>query len=628
MAISLPPDSSQPNSPKPNKLPGNFDVLIFKVACPACGATIEFASAGSVMAVCEYCQTTVLRQGDTVTAQGKQSFTVEDYSPLQIGSIGNYGQVNFAVVGRIQFAYSDGIWNEWYLQFADGRNGWLSEALGLYSISFDQGKQSLPSYNQLTVNQSFVYNGVSYVVTDRREATAIAGEGELPMVVGKGWQTWTIDARSKQQLITLDYTKTGIAGLPYVSAGQAVALSDLSMQLLKDSHQINQNVAIGDAQASSLSDLSISDNTKPTSQIHSLNCPNCASPVPYVVGATHFLVCPSCHTEIALTGNTAEVLQTHAMMQAFPTSLPLGAKARIIESDLAEVSEFSHTTINNHQLLTTHDYVVIGIQRLLEVGENVTWTEYLLYSFTNGFLWLSEESSGWYLARVLNEQPIKQHGGIVYDDKLWRSDDDEGYQSQVVAAIGAFNWRVSLNDTMWLKDFTHGQQLITSEQNSQEITYTLATPVTHGQLRQWFGEQLTSDEPNHSPHHNETERASMGHLIWLIVAIGFIYIVLFFPSGGAFAFSIVTIVIGLIIYAIMSSQTHRYESQQNVFVKIFTLKNTTTIIVNMILIILSVILNIIFFGIHNISNGNSSSGGTYYSSGSRGGYTSSSSSHK
>lgn len=183
------------------------------------------------------------------------------------------------------------------------------------------------------------------MVTDRREATAIAGEGELPMVVGKGWQTWTIDARSKQQLITLDYTKTGIAGLPYVSAGQAVALSDLSMQLLKDSHQINQNVAIGDAQASSLSDLSISDNTKPTSQIHSLNCPNCASPVPYVVGATQFLLCPSCHTEIALTGNTAEVLQTHAMMQAFPTSLPLGAKARIIESDLAEVSEFSHTTI-------------------------------------------------------------------------------------------------------------------------------------------------------------------------------------------------------------------------------------------------------------------------------------------
>ena len=107
-----------------------------------------------------------------------------------------------------------------------------------------------------------------------------------------------------------------------------------------------------------------------------------------------------------------------------------------------------------------------------------------------------------------------------------------------------------------------------------------------------------------------------------------LYIVLFFPSGGAFAFSIVTIVIGLIIYAIMSSQTHRYESQQNVFVKIFTLKNTTTIIVNMILIILSVILNIIFFGIHNMSNGNSSNGGTYYSSGSRGGYTSSSSSHK
>lgn len=70
--------------------------------------------------------------------------------------------------------------------------------VGLYSISLTKRTAIATQYNPtLTVNQSFVYNGVSYVVTDRREATSVPGKVNCQWWLVKGWQTWTIDARSK-----------------------------------------------------------------------------------------------------------------------------------------------------------------------------------------------------------------------------------------------------------------------------------------------------------------------------------------------------------------------------------------------------------------------------------------------
>ena len=88
--------------------------MFFKAHCPSCGADVEFKSPASVMAVCSYCQTAVLKDADSVKDIGKMASVLEDYSPLQIGTTGQYQQHTFTVLGRIQFKYEDGLWNEWY----------------------------------------------------------------------------------------------------------------------------------------------------------------------------------------------------------------------------------------------------------------------------------------------------------------------------------------------------------------------------------------------------------------------------------------------------------------------------------------------------------------------------------
>jgi hypothetical protein len=58
------------------------------VNCPGCGAEVRFRSSAAVMAVCEYCHSTLLREADQVRDIGKMSAVLEDYSPLQIGTSG------------------------------------------------------------------------------------------------------------------------------------------------------------------------------------------------------------------------------------------------------------------------------------------------------------------------------------------------------------------------------------------------------------------------------------------------------------------------------------------------------------------------------------------------------------
>ena len=61
-----------------------------QATCPGCGAPVQFKSAASVMAVCEYCKTTLLKDAASVVDLGKMSDVLEDYSPLQIGTAGRF----------------------------------------------------------------------------------------------------------------------------------------------------------------------------------------------------------------------------------------------------------------------------------------------------------------------------------------------------------------------------------------------------------------------------------------------------------------------------------------------------------------------------------------------------------
>jgi ribosomal protein S27E len=83
---------------------------LYKAPCPNCGAQVEFKSAGSAVAVCGFCSSTLVREGEALRKIGEQSEVFEDYSPLQIGTSGRNAGITFTIIGRLQYRYGEGTW--------------------------------------------------------------------------------------------------------------------------------------------------------------------------------------------------------------------------------------------------------------------------------------------------------------------------------------------------------------------------------------------------------------------------------------------------------------------------------------------------------------------------------------
>ncbi|MES2258861.1 MAG: DUF4178 domain-containing protein [Pseudomonadota bacterium] len=424
------------------------------VSCPSCGAEVSFRSHASVMAVCEYCHTSVLKTPDAVKDLGKMSAVLEDYSPIQLHTSGTLGGRAFNVIGRIQLRYAAGMWNEWYLLFDDGASAWLGDSSGLYTVTTERKTTGpLPTFADLAPGKLYTIGSEGrFMASEVRSADCIGGQGELPFRVGQGWQAKVADFRSGADFITLDYSD----GAPVVYTGLSVTLESLQCQLLRDDDAIQRSAG------------------KYRGKLDALDCPSCGSPIKYVPGKTASLVCPACHAQIDAAGPEAQVLAAGERVDAVQTSLELGAKAK----------------------LNKQEYRVLGLMVRAD-DEGAQWTEYLLYGARSGFSWLVETDEGWWRSNVMPTWPAwesttaktatldKVEYAKLYD-----------YGSTVTYAAGAFNWRVNAGDRSRVYEFQHGQTRLAAELTPQELTWSRSTPMPVDQLKAWFGPQFKGAAPS------------------------------------------------------------------------------------------------------------------------------------
>ncbi|MBI4537537.1 MAG: DUF4178 domain-containing protein [candidate division NC10 bacterium] len=192
---------------------------------------MKFASAVSLLSICPYCSSTLLRRDLDVENVGKMAELVADSSPLQLMAEGRYRGAYFTVVGRIQVEYSEGTWNEWFILFGDGRTGWLGEASGSYTVSFETPVQeAIPPWEGLHPGLQVTLKGRPYEVSDLREAKVVGGEGELPFRVGCGYAARVADLRTdSERFATLEYSDE----TPRVFLGEAVEFGALQLRGLR-----------------------------------------------------------------------------------------------------------------------------------------------------------------------------------------------------------------------------------------------------------------------------------------------------------------------------------------------------------------------------------------------------------
>ena len=444
------------------------------VSCPGCGAPVEFKSHASVMAVCEFCRTTVVKEAEAVRDLGKMSAVLEDYSPIQIGTAGVYVTRHYTVVGRIQLRYSAGIWNEWFLLFDDGATGWLGDSSGRFVVTTEREPGATwPQFARIRPGEEIETGVGRYIAAEKRTARCIGGQGELPFRVGEGWEARVADFRRGGEFLPLDYSDDE---RPTVYAGAALTLEQMQCQLLRDDEAIRASAG------------------RYRGRVDTLGCPQCGAPISWLPGVTANLVCQSCRSQIDASTPQVAVLDRGAEVERHRFTLPLGGKG----------------TINNRE------YRVLGAMVRVDEEDN-RWTEYLLHNARAGFMWLVETEDEWWRSEVMDNWPAAAGAVAVKFDRATYTKLYD-YSARVELAVGAFHWKVAVGDRALVSEYQHGPSRLASELTPEEFTWSRSNRVAYDQVRAWF--RLSAREL-HAPAPTVAEQASTKRqtgrfILWLL----------------------------------------------------------------------------------------------------------------
>jgi Domain of unknown function (DUF4178) len=481
---------------------GSSPQRAYRAACPSCGAPVEFRSAASASAVCSFCRSTLVRDGDALRRIGVSSELFDDHSPLQLGAGGKLQGLAFTLVGRLQYAYADGTWNEWHALFDNGRSGWLSEDNGAYVFSFDaELSEAPPRAEELRAGERRTVAGRGWDVASVTTARLIAAQGELPFAPRLQGAFVAADLRNAQgEVGTLDYSTPGTV---HWSAGRGVAISELAMSGLRET-------------------------TEKTLGARSIECPSCGSSLEIKLASTQSISCHQCKSVVDVSQKVGAALthyqQNNSGHDGAEPTLPLASTATL--------------TLGKEGPLP---WTVVGMVERCDVPQDsddeiTYWREYLLYNQKSGFAFIVDAEDGWSWVRPLTGAPQVQGSqarwqGVSYARRY-------AYTAKVTWVQGEFYWRVQRDERALVTDYATQRKRLSREQMGNEVTWSAGEAMDAAVLAKAFGVPIASttviggDESFLSQLSTSRAGTFKNYFIWGVIALILLMVLLDSCSDG------------------------------------------------------------------------------------------------
>lgn len=449
------------------------------VQCPGCGAQIVFKVGASRVLVCEYCSHAVARTDRGLESLGKVADLVETGACLTLGAEGTYSGVAFQLMGRLQYRWAQGVWDEWYASFADGRWGWVAEAQGRYYVSFKVSDRPAPAWGALMPGKAINLSGYGrMVVADLKTASYAAARGELPERIaldGKPIRSADLSGPDGA-FATLDYSDG--AERPSIFLGREVAFDALKIR----SEHLEGQVPLAKVKG------------------EKIVCPKCKGPLELKAPDSAVRVtCPYCN---ALLDASQGSLRYLSQIEPRKLTFPLGSRATF--------GDVTHLAIG-------------WLERACRVeGTDYFWEEYLLYDErTAGYRWLVCSEGHWSLVRSVEAGDVEPTlAALRFRGNLYKAFSE--VDAQVTAVLGEFYWAVQVGEKVQASDYIRPPEGLSVERGEEEVNYSHAVYLTPQEVWKAFGKSepapaasgVGAMQPN--PHEADAKRS----LAWLALALG------------------------------------------------------------------------------------------------------------
>jgi hypothetical protein len=418
------------------------------------------------MAVCSFCRSTLVRDGDTLRRIGQSAELFDDHSPLGLGARGSFTGEAFTLVGRIQYTYPDaeggesggeGRWTSWHALFDNGRSATLSEDNGAYVISWPQalGDATLPALSQALLGQQVSVLGRSWTLSSQVSAQVHALEGEWGFVpcMGQRFPVWEL-RNPQDEVLSIE----GLTDPPQLDVGRSVRLADLR-----------------------LSGLPHRDEGKANIRAKGLECPSCGSSLTPTLDSTQTIVCGQCKAVVDISKGLGADLAFYKQDNSLPPLIPLGERGTL---DVGGVAT---------------DWQVVGYQERRTVAvspedEVYFWREYLLYQRSEGFAFLVDALDGWSLVRPITGAPQVKGDRVLFKDQSYRKNEGS-YSAETTYVLGEFYWPVRKGQRTLNTDFVgavlKGEWKLNREMAGHEVTWSQGRAVEADAVVQAFGMDIT-----------------------------------------------------------------------------------------------------------------------------------------
>ncbi len=420
--------------------------------CPSCGAPIAFASGAAAAQVCRSCSYVIARTDRDLRAIGRVGDLVAIKSPFAVGQTGTFEGKRFRLAGKAQYDRAAGPsapWEEIYVELSDSAGTeswvWLAHAQGQWIVTtlYPHPIVTPPFEHALPGELVAGPGGDAFQITERGERRAIAAEGDLPFAIDSSETERFADLSGPGgQFGTIDFGDAGSP--PQVYVGRVV-----------------------DPRAFRLDDAAIPVDA-PAAALAALECPACGGNLPLAVpDLTERIVCRYCGMACDVNAGALIALQRVPVPTVEP-AIPLGARGQLRGRDVTLIGFMVRATCVD--------------------DEWYRWREYLLYAGADGFVWLVEEDGRWEHIVPIALGDLQQLSADIRIYQQERFERSQTVSAVVESVVGEFYWKIAVGETVVATEFTGAKRTkISEERTPQEISASLSTPLTLGQLRRAFG---------------------------------------------------------------------------------------------------------------------------------------------